>query len=89
LIAFARNSAGRTEVADDHRDNNCIASDTVAELDMFDAEDLAFTSETVHAVQISWRAKQDDSASREGPVQDQVGCRDGRWRHAHADLRRL
>ena len=32
---------------------------------MFDVEDLAFTPQTVHAVQISWRARKDDAATRE------------------------
>jgi hypothetical protein len=32
---------------------------------MFDAQDLPFTPETVHAVQISWRARKDDAATRE------------------------
>jgi hypothetical protein len=32
---------------------------------MFDAQDLSFTPEAVHAVQISWRARKDDAATRE------------------------
>ena len=32
---------------------------------MFDTEDLSLTPQTVHAVQISWRAKKDDAATRE------------------------
>jgi hypothetical protein len=44
---------------------------------MFDAEDLSFTPQTVHAVQISWRAKKDDAASREvRSIQATVARRD-------------
>jgi hypothetical protein len=32
---------------------------------MFDTEDLSFTPQTVWAVQISWRARKDDAATRE------------------------
>jgi hypothetical protein len=37
----------------------------LGDLDMFDVEDLAFTPQTVHGVQISWRARKDDAATRE------------------------
>jgi hypothetical protein len=53
------------EVDDDNGDTSYIASDTAGDLDMFDTEDLAFTPETVHAVQLSWRARKDDAATRE------------------------
>jgi hypothetical protein len=53
------------EVDDDNGDTSYIASDTASDLDMFDVEDLAFTPQAVHAVQISWRARKDDAASRE------------------------
>jgi hypothetical protein len=53
------------EVDDDNGDTSYIASDTATDLDMFDVEDLAFTPQTVHAVQISWRARKDDAATRE------------------------
>jgi hypothetical protein len=52
------------EVDDDNGDTSYIASDTATDLDMFDVEDLAFTPQTVHAVQISWRARKDDAATR-------------------------
>jgi hypothetical protein len=32
---------------------------------MFDAEDLPFTPQAVHAVQVSWRARKDDAPTRE------------------------
>jgi Concanavalin A-like lectin/glucanases superfamily len=73
------------EVDDDNGDTSYIASDTATDLDMFDVEDLPFTPQTVHAVQISWRA-QGRRCDQGGPVQDQVGCRDGHGRHAHPDL---
>ena len=53
------------EVDDDNGDTSYIASDTATDLDMFDAQDLPFTPQTVHAVQISWRARKDDAATRE------------------------
>jgi hypothetical protein len=53
------------EVDDDNGDTSYIASDTIGDLDMFDAQDLAFTPQTVHAVQVSWRARKDDAANRE------------------------
>jgi hypothetical protein len=53
------------EVDDDNGDTSYIASDIAGDLDMFDAEDLSFTPEAVHAVQISWRARKDDAAIRE------------------------
>jgi hypothetical protein len=53
------------EVDDDNGDTSYIASDTATDLDMFDVEDLPFAPETVHAVQISWRARKDDAATRE------------------------
>jgi hypothetical protein len=53
------------EVDDDNGDTSYIASDTAGDLDMFDTEDLSFTPQTVHAVQISWRARKDDAATRE------------------------
>ena len=53
------------EVDDDNGDTSYIASDTAGDLDMFDAQDLPFTPQTVHAVQISWRARKDDAATRE------------------------
>jgi Concanavalin A-like lectin/glucanases superfamily len=53
------------EVDDDNGDTSYIASDTATDLDMFDVEDLSFTPQTVHAVQISWRARKDDAATRE------------------------
>ena len=53
------------EVDDDNADTSYIASDTAGDLDMFDAQDLSFTPQTAHAVQISWRARKDDAATRE------------------------
>jgi hypothetical protein len=53
------------EVDDDNGDTSYIASDTAGDLDMLDAQDLPFTPQTVHAVQISWRARKDDAATRE------------------------
>jgi hypothetical protein len=53
------------EVDDDNGDTSYIASDTATDLDMFDAQDLPYTPQTVHAVQISWRARKDDAATRE------------------------
>jgi hypothetical protein len=53
------------EVDDDNGDTSYIASATATDLDMFDAQDLPFMPQTVHAVQISWRARKDDAATRE------------------------
>jgi hypothetical protein len=53
------------EVDDDNGDTSYIASATTTDLDMFDVEDLPFTPQTVHAVQVSWRARKDDAATRE------------------------
>jgi hypothetical protein len=53
------------EVDDDNGDTSYIASDTAGDLDMFDAQDLPFTPQTVHAVQVSWRARKDDAATSE------------------------
>jgi hypothetical protein len=53
------------EVDDDNGDTSYIASDTATDLDMFDAQDLPFAPQAVHAVQISWRARKDDAAIRE------------------------
>jgi hypothetical protein len=53
------------EVDDDNGDTSYIASAAAADLDMFDTEDLPFTPQAVHAVQISWRARKDDAATRE------------------------
>jgi hypothetical protein len=53
------------EVDDDNGDTSYIASDAATDLDMFDVENLAFTPQTVHAVQVSWRARKDDAATRE------------------------
>jgi hypothetical protein len=52
-------------VNNDDGDTTYIVSDTATDLDMFDAQDLPFTPQTVHAVQISWRARKDDAATRE------------------------
>jgi hypothetical protein len=53
------------EVDDDNGDTSYIGSDTAGDLDMFDTDDLSFAPQTVHAVQISWRARKDDAATRE------------------------
>ena len=73
------------EVDDDNGDTS-IASDTAGDLDMFDAQDLAFTPQTRCTPCRSSARAQGRRGDPGGPVQDQVGCRDGRRRHAHADL---
>ena len=53
------------EVDDDNGDTSYIASATATDLDMFEAQDLSFTPQTVHAVQVTFRARKDDAATRE------------------------
>ena len=74
------------EVDDDNGDTSCVASDTTGDLDMFDAQDLSFMPQTVHAVQISWRARKDDAATREVRSRIRSDAADGRRRHAQPDL---
>jgi hypothetical protein len=53
------------EVDDGNGDTSYIASDTAGDLDMFGVAALSFTPQTVHAVQVTWRARKDDAATRE------------------------
>jgi hypothetical protein len=62
--------------------NVTVAAGLVADLDMFDTEDLSFTPQAVHAVQISWRGRKDDAAIREvrSKVRSDAATADGATR---------